>query len=209
MSGIKVYNTTGSAPNRILNIVCKEILDPHDRDDKKVESNNTLHPSVVPEPAYAQTTIDDFITVRDPSNGANRDIPSRTNLDNTEYMDSQNDDEEVNDDERIDQDDTTIDGGVIPRMPKGGNTGFDKLENMECDDYLFTASCPAIIDSQPTKNKSPQHQTTNKDSDDVMIVDFVPAADGQFRETLPNLPRHQRKATKTTNMIGDGNCFFR
>ena len=258
MSGIKVYNTTGSAPNRILNIVCKEILDPHDRDKEKVESNNIQHPSVVPEPAYAQTTMDNFITTRDPSNGAkdcmpphepwcgpdidcgpdfvplfcpnstthnsltNQNIPTRTKLDNIVHMDSQNDDKEVNDNEQMDIDDICIDGGVIPRMPK--------CVNIEFDDNIFTTSCPPIIVSQSTKNKSPQRFN----DDEIMIDEPSTSAANKSgkpdlldRDTLRQEPIEKRKAVKTgdnptkkkqseiqlndfeRSMIGDGNCFFR
>ena len=195
MSGIKVFNTTGSAPTRILNIVCKEILDPHDRFENYVEPNERQEPLVEPTPALVQVPIDDYITSNVPWRSP-QDPPNRTGLDIHEQIGYEDDDCEYEDDD-------------IPRMPKGWNTEFDKNEDMDCDDNPFTVSCPPIMDSQTTKNKSPQHQTTNKDNEDVMITDFVPARDGEFRETLPNLPRRQRKAKRTTNMIGDGNCFFR
>ena len=240
MSGIKVFNTTGSAPNRILNIVCKEILDEEDSKVTNVKDIDLHQPSVGPEPAFAQTTMDDFITTRDPSNGAKDCMPPRVPScgpgidcgpdfvplfcpnDNAVHMDCQNDDEEVDDDEQMDIDDICIDGGVIPRMPKG--------RNIEFDDNIFTASCPPIIVSQPTKNKSSQRFN----DDELMIVEPSTSAANKSgkpdlldRDTLRQEPIEKRKAVKTgdnptkkkqseiqlndfeRSMIGDGNCFFR
>ena len=127
MSGIKVLNTTGSAPNKILANVCKAILEPDDRDEENVLRKELLHPFVEPNPALKQTLIDDFITssvrCHSPQNP-----PNSTGLDIYE-----NDDD---DNEIIDQDDITTDGGFVPRMPKGWNTRFDKNE----DNYAQTTT---------------------------------------------------------------------
>ena len=213
MSGIKVFNPTGSAPNRILNIVCKEILDEENSKDTNTTCNDLHHPSVEPTPALVQVPIDDFITSnvrRSP-----QDPPNRTGLDIYEQSDYEDDDYEDDD---------------IPRMPKGWNTGFDKTEDMDCNDNPFTTSCPAIIGSQPTKNKSPQRFN----DDEIMIDEPSTSAankngkpDILERDTLRQEPIEKRKAVKTgdnpsqkkqreiqqndfeRNMIGDGNCFFR
>ena len=127
MSGIKVLNTTGSAPNKILANVCKAILEPDDRDEENVLRKELHHPFVEPNPALKQTLIDDFITssvrCHSPQNP-----PNSTGLDIYE-----NDDD---DNEIIDQDDITTDGGFVPRMPKGWNTRFDKNE----DNYAQTTT---------------------------------------------------------------------
>lgn len=235
MSGIKVFNTTGSTPNRILNIVCKEILDEEDSKVTNVKDIDLHQPSVGPEPAYAQTTMDDFITTRDTSNGAKDCIPPRVPSCGPDidcgpdfvpwYAPDSTDDEEVNDNERIEHEDTTFEGGVIPRMPS-----YHEPEDMDCDANLFTTSCPPIIVSQPTKNKSPQRFN----DDELMIVEPSTSTANKSgkpdlldRETLRQEPIEKRKAVRTGDnpsqkkqreikhddferkMIGDGNCFFR
>lgn len=177
-----MFNTTSSAPNRILAIVCKDILDPCDTDENFVEPEEPTAVSVLP--PLVQSSIDDYIRQRVPP----RDVPNRTDLDISEIMDCGDDQ---------DDQDRMNSGFTVPAPRVVDSKTADKKSSKTSRKKLNSIAdeCGVVGPS----SSSGFNRTTLRG---------VPRHERKARRTGVEHGVDKYKDTEI-KMDGDGNCFFR